>query len=98
MPPLLSNYLSCLADEFTPVRDTLGRLLGCVPRVPDNAQAVPGEDGSRFELGITAQVCVMVNLDEQQPAVLPGFIPFDNASVDLAVPAAPDNTDVGEPV
>jgi hypothetical protein len=88
MPVAPQNLLRALRDEFTPVRDTTGRLLGCVPRVPDSAEALRGSNGALYELRIAAQVCVCVSLDDplQHPSALDGFIPLDDANLDLAVP------------
>lgn len=91
------SYLRCLSDPFTPVRNADGRLLGCVPRVPDDA-AMYGP----FPVMLAAQACVAVNLDDmtgRQVAELPGFIPLDDTQTDLAL-AAPgtDDADIGEAV
>src|SRR5687767_11705878 len=79
------TYLRVLSDPFTPVRALDGRLLGCVPKVNDDAIMA-----GQFPLVIAAQVCVRVDLG--QPGTppldsLPGFIPLDDTNTDLALPA-----------
>lgn len=88
MPLTPHDYLRVLSDAFTPVRDLTGRLLGCVPRVPDNTELLRGTNGAVFELHISAQACVRVNLDDpsQNPHALAGFTPLDDTHVDLAIP------------
>lgn len=79
MPINTHNMLRALTDPFTPVRDVSGRLIGCVPKVPDTAEVINGSNGTLFELRIAAQVCVCVNTDDplQSPRYLDGFIPLD---------------------
>ncbi len=101
MPIAPQNLLRALRDEFTPVRDTTGRLLGCIPRVPDSAEMIQASSGQAFELRIAAQVCVCVNLDDptQHPSTLDGFIPLDDgASLDLATPVRGDDPDLARGV
>lgn len=101
MPVAPHNLLRALSDDFTPVRDTTGRLLGCVPKVPDTAELVQSSTGQAFELRIAAQVCVCCNLDDptQHPSTLDGFIPLDDANLDLAIPVARgDDADLGQPI
>jgi hypothetical protein len=88
MPIAPQNFLRALRDEFTPVRDMQSRLLGCIPKVPDTAEAIRGSNGALYELHMAGQVCVRVNLDDplQHPSALDGFIPLDDANLDLAVP------------
>lgn len=89
------DFLRVLADAFTPVRDTRGRLLGCVPRVTDDATATLSDaHGNVFELRIAAQVCVCVDLDAgQSPRFIDGFVALDDTDTDLAVPAVPAGAD-----
>jgi len=101
MPIAPQNLLRALSDAFTPVRDTTGRLLGCVPRVPDTAELIRAASGQSFELRIAAQVCVCVNLDDptQHPSTLDGFIPLDGgANLDLATPVRGDDPDLAQGV
>lgn len=100
MPVAPQNLLRALSDDFTPVRDVTGRLLGCVPRVPESAELIQSSTGQSFELRIAAQVCVCVNLDDptQHPSTLDGFTPLDDANFDLAVPVRGDDPDLGQPV
>jgi hypothetical protein len=86
MPISPDTYLKCLSDAFTPVRSASdGRLLGCVPRVADDAIMC-----GPFPLQLAAQVCVAVPDDMfgRVVAELPGFAPIDDSQVDLALPAA----------
>jgi len=93
MPLSPDNYLRCLSDPFTPVRDQTGRLLGCVPRVPDDAYMA-----GPFPLMLAAQACVLVAVDQPgTPPItaLPGFIPLDDSQADLATPVGEDDLAVG---
>jgi hypothetical protein len=97
MPRELSsdNYLRVLADAFTPVRDQFGRLLGCVPRVADDAILA-----GPFPLAISAQVCVRVDLDQPGTpplTALPNFVALDDSNTDLALPVGGDD-DLAEDV
>lgn len=92
-PSHSTDFLRCHDDRFTPVRDTQGRLLGCVPRVADNNDHLASPLGERFELRIAAQVCVCVDLAAQTPTTLDGFIPLGTEEVDLALPAVPPGED-----
>lgn len=99
MPLSPDTYLRALSDAFTPVRSLNGRLLGCIPRVADDAvMAGP------FPLTIAAQVCVRVDLGQPGTpplSALPGFIPLDDTQADLALPAADtagDDPDLAEGV
>lgn len=87
------NYLRVNSDAFTPVRDQRGRLLGCVPRVPDDAiMAGP------FPLMIAAQACVLVALDQPgTPPItaLPGFVAVDDSDIDIALPVGPEDVAEG---
>ena len=94
--PDLTHTLKILTDDFTPVRDTLGRLLGAVPRVPDTADAIRDTAGNVFELRVAAQVCVCV-ADGQSPLGLAGFTPLDTAQADLATSVTQDD-DLAESV
>lgn len=94
--PDLHNFLQCLADDFTPVRDAQGHLLGCIPRVPDNTELVFNSTRAAFELRIAGQVCVCVDINIQDPSTLEGFIPYDKAAVDISIPLT--NDDIGESV
>lgn len=83
------NILKCLSDEFTPVRDTDARLLGCIPRVQDETAAtITGTNGQNFELRLAVQCCVCVDLNSHDPAALPDFIPLDMKNADIAQPLA----------
>ena len=99
MPLSPENYLRCLSDAFTPVRAADGRLLGCVPRVADDA-VMHGP----FPIMLAAQACVAVDLDDvigrNVATNLPGFIPLDDTQTDLALaaPGTDDNADIGESV
>lgn len=79
MPLNTHNVLRALSDPFTPVRDMSGRLLGCIPKVPETAELLTGSNGAGFELHLVVQVCVRVNPDDplQSPRYLDGFIPLD---------------------
>ena len=96
MPIAPQNLLRALRDDFTPVRDIAGRLLGCIPKVPESAEMIQGTNGAHYELRIAAQVCVCVDLDDrnQHPSALDGFIPLDDANLDLALPARVDDPDL----
>jgi hypothetical protein len=74
-----NNYLRCLSDDMTPVRDATGRLLGAIPRVADTAEAVRGADGTIFELRYSIQTAVCV-APEQNPASLSGYVPLRAAA------------------
>lgn len=91
-PRAETDFLRCIDDKFTPVRDLTGALIGCVPRVPDNTDAI-NHGGQTFELRIAAQVCVCVDLDRQTPAVIDGFIPWGNAHGDPLDPTVPAGED-----
>jgi hypothetical protein len=80
------NFIRVLSDAFTPVRSTDGQLLGCVPRVSDNAELLRDRRGTVFELRIAAQVCVCVDLRQQTPESLDGFVCLDDTNTDLALP------------
>lgn len=79
MPILNQQLLRVLSDDFTPVRDLTGRLLGVIPKVAETAEAVFGSNGTVYELRIAAQVCVCVNADDalQHPSYIDGFISVD---------------------
>lgn len=81
------HFLHVLSDAFTPVRDTSGRLLGCIPRVSATAEAVVGSDGTRMELHHAVQVCVMCDTARHNPHTLAGFVPVDASNTDIAEPA-----------
>lgn len=89
-----NNFLRALSDPFTPVRDQTGRLLGCVPLVPDDAlMAGP------FPLMLATQACVLVAVDQPgTPPItaLPGFVAIDDTQADLAVPVG--EADIAEGV
>lgn len=97
MPLSPEHYLKVLSDAFTPVRSADGRLLGCVPRVADDA-VMHGP----FPVMLAAQACVAVDLDDMMGrtlSTLPGFVPLDDTQTDLALPApGTDNADIGEAV
>jgi hypothetical protein len=77
------QLLRVLSDDFTPVRDISGRLLGVIPRIADNAEIVFGTNGTAYELRVAAQVCVCVNSEDptQHPSHIDGFIAVDNATL-----------------
>lgn len=79
MPVMNQQLLRVLSDDFTPVRDLTGRLLGVIPKVADTAEAVFGSNGTVYELRVAAQVCVCVNAEDQlqHPSYIDGFIPVD---------------------
>jgi hypothetical protein len=84
-----TNYLRIISDAFTPVRDQSGRLLGCIPRVSDDAVFA-----GPFPLMIAAQACAVVALDQPgTPPIttLPGFVAFDDRDADLATPVGEDD-------
>lgn len=91
-----NNFLRALSDRFTPVRALDGRLLGCVPRIPDTAEALRGSNGLLYELRISAQVCVCVNIDDplQSPSALDGFIPLIDGSSVTPADARGDDPDL----
>lgn len=102
MPVMNQTLLRVLNDQFTPVRDTTGRLLGVIPRVADTAEVVFGTNGSAYELRVAAQVCVCVNTDDptQHPSHIDGFISVDERELmpaPTAVPAGED-PDLARPV
>lgn len=95
-PLSASDYLRAISDAFTPVRDETGRLLGCVPRVRDDVDAL-SYAGQAFDLRLAAQVCLCVNLGAgQRPQVLEGFVPLPDINIDLATPIAEE--DAGQPL
>lgn len=100
MPSFLNphDYLRVTGDQFTPVRDQLGKLLGCVPRVPDNAERLANPRGSSFELRIAAQVCVCIDTTTQTPTDIPNFIPLDSNLPSLAHAVGGDDPDLAEGV
>jgi hypothetical protein len=99
MPDPVDGFLKCGSDPFTEVRDHLGNLLGCVPKVPDNVDTIMDANGRAFPMMIAGRACVYVR-EKASPIHLAGFVPL-NADVDLAMPApgtdgdpiAPDGTD-----
>jgi hypothetical protein len=89
-----TNFLRCIDDSFTQVRDMeTGRLLGCVPRVQDGAPAIADTNGVAFELRIGAIVAVVCDLNTQKPTSLPGFIPLDGADLSPNRPTASSAAD-----
>lgn len=99
MPDPADGFLKCGSDPFTEVRDHLGNLLGCVPKVPDNVDTIMDTNGRAFPMMIAGRACVYVR-EKASPIHLAGFVPL-NADVDLAMPAPgtdgdpipPDGTD-----
>lgn len=85
MPDPTDGFLRCTSDPFTEVRDHTGKLLGCVPKVPDNADTIMDSAGRAFPMMIAGRACVYVR-EKASPANLNGFVPLD-ADVDLAMPA-----------
>jgi len=94
-----NSYLRVLLDTFTPVRDTQAHLVGCIPKVPDNSDIITDSQGRIYELRWSMQVCVCIDLEQQSPTSLDGFIPLDDTDTDLAVPVARgDDPDLAEGV
>lgn len=90
MPLDPNNFLRCVSDKFTQVRSTDGRLLGCVPLLPDGVEGLRGADGSSFHAQIGAAVMLVCDLTAQLPSALPGFVPLDDTDADLGVPVRTD--------
>jgi hypothetical protein len=86
MPINPQEFLRCVSEPYTAVRDTNGNLLGCIPRVnTDIGDGIRGLDGRAYEFRYAATVCVCVP-DGAAPR-LPGFIPLDmGKNADLALP------------
>lgn len=93
MPDPIDGFIKCVSDPFTEVRDHLGTLLGCIPKVPDSADTIMDVNGKAFPMMIAGRACVYVR-EGSTPQHLAGFVPL-NADVDLAMPAP--GTD-GDPI
>lgn len=94
-----SVFLRVLDDKFTPVRDRVGRLLGCIPRQADSAEHVIDTSGRIYPLMFAAQVCVLVDVEAgESPVLIDGFVALDDANADLAIPAvaAGDDPDLAQ--
>lgn len=90
------NILRALSDPFMPVRDPQGRLLGCIPKPPDTAEALRGSNGSLYIIGGVLQSCIMADPNDPSlsPRFLDGFIPLD---ADTGTPTAPSRADGEDP-
>ncbi len=92
-------YLKILDDAFTPVRDSAGHLLGCIPKIADGQNFIMAPSGQMFDLGWAIQPCVQCDLATQSPEELAGFVGLDDTDTDLAQPAGElDDADLGEPI
>lgn len=81
-----SQFIRCMSEAFTEVRDLdTGRLLGCIPIVPESADTVFDAHGKAFPLMLAMRPSVAVRRGVN-PGALDGFVAVD-ASIDLAVPA-----------
>ena len=69
------HFLRCVSDAYTAVRDEQGKLLGCIPLLTADVPAVPAPGSDPFETRIAAVRCILVKRN-QDPAKLPGFIPW----------------------
>jgi hypothetical protein len=80
------EYLRCVGDSYTQVRDVQGRLLGCIPRIADNVEGIRASDGTPYPIRIAAVACLCVP-DDVDPRTLPQFTPLDlSRNADLALP------------
>lgn len=81
-----SQFIRCMSEGFTEVRELeSGRLLGCIPVVPESADTVFDVNGKAFPLMLAMRPSVAVKRGSN-PDSLDGFVAVD-ASIDLAIPA-----------
>lgn len=82
-----TRFLRCIDDRFTQVRNERAELLGCIPKLAANVEAIQDHNGIRCEvrLGVIAMICVpndvAIKLDQFTP-----FDPGPRDQIDLALP------------
>ena len=80
-----NDFLRCVSDPYTQVRDEQGRLLGCIPRINEGIPGIRGSDGQAYLVRIAAVACICCPPDKTR--ALPMFIPVSaGTDADLALP------------
>lgn len=88
------QFLRCMRDQFTCVRDEGGTLLGCIPRITEGTTGMRGHDGQVYVTRLAVVAALVCPTGSNPIQALNGFIPLDEGRhADLAGPRSGPGTD-----